>query len=316
MCVEIACLGEAMVEFNQKADGVYHSGYGGDTSNCAIAAARQGAKVGYITRIGSDFFGDCLHDLWQKERIDLTGVKRCKQDFTGIYFVTHDQKGHHFSYYRKGSAASHMELDDLPATILAQTKILHVSGISQAISPSACDVVFAAINQVKAAGGMVAYDPNLRLKLWPLARARAVIHGAMAQCDIALPAFADAVLLTGCKNSEAIVDFYLALGAKIVALSLGEAGSLVATPETRQKIPAKKANVIDATAAGDIFDGAFLAELVAGKDPFSAGRYANIAASLSTEIYGSVAAIPYRNQVERILAGDLHDTSSLLAERS
>lgn len=302
MTPDILCLGEPMLEFNQQPDGNYLPGHGGDTSNCAIAAARQGASVGYVTHLGADTFGNSFMDLWQAEGIDTSTVKQVTTAHTGIYFVTHGVDGHEFSYFRAGSASSRMRPQDLPVDALQQCKILHVSGISQAISDCAADAVFEAIGLTRAAGGKVSYDTNLRLKLWPLERARAVTHAAMAQCDIALPGLEDAQLLTGHTEPDAIVDFYLRLGASVVALTLGAEGTLVATPDERAQVQGRMVKAVDATAAGDTFDGAFLARVAVGDTPFEAARYANAAAALSTLGYGAVAPMPRRPEVEAFLS--------------
>lgn len=298
---DILCLGEPLMELNQQPDGRYLPGYGGDTSNCAIAAARQGASVGYITQLGADRFGDEIMQLWQQEGVDTSHVEQVTTAPTGLYFVTHDNDGHHFSYYRQGSASSLLRADQLPAEKLKATKILHVSGISQGISDCAAECVSAAMKLVREAGGRVSYDSNLRLQLWPLEQARKVIHAAMAECDIALPGFDDAKQLTGLNEPEAIVDFYLDLGASLVALTLGEEGTLVATTEQRQSIAALPVTPIDATGAGDTFDGAFLSQLANDVNPFDAARYANAAAALSTQGFGATAPIPHRQQVEEFL---------------
>lgn len=301
---DIVCLGEPMLEFNEQPDGRYLPGHGGDTSNAAIAAARQGASVGYLTRLGEDAFGDSFMKLWETEGVDASRVARDSAAHTAVYFVTHSDVGHAFSYFRDGSAASRMKPEDIPRDYIAGARILHVSGISQAISASAADAVFRAIEIASGAGLKVSYDTNLRLKLWPLTRARAVIHAAVAASDIALPGLDDARQLTGLGDPDAIADFYLGLGVAIVALTLGADGTLVATPKERRRVPAKQVTPVDATAAGDTFDGAFLAELVAGRDPFAAARYANAAAALSTLGYGAVAPMPRREAVEAFLAAD------------
>ena len=301
--VDLLCLGEPMLEFNQQPDGRWLEGFGGDTSNCAVSAARQGASVGCLTHLGADQFGRKLLDLWAQERIDTTAVTCVEGAQTGIYFVTHSDKGHEFSYRRVGSAASLMRRSDLDTGALSSCRILHLSGISQAISDIAADTAFAAIEQVRASGGRVSYDPNLRLKLWPLDKARSVIHQAMAMCHIALPGLDDARLLTGCDAPDNIADFYLKLGAEIVALTLGKAGTLVATSDKRAVLPAFPVDAVDATAAGDTFDGAFLAETLAGRDAFAAATYANAAAALSTTGYGAVAPMPTRARVEAFMAG-------------
>lgn len=294
---DILCLGEPMLEFNEQKDGSFLPGHGGDTSNCAIAAARQGASVGFVTHLGDDAFGASFMDLWKREAVDTSTVRQVGHAPTGIYFVTHGDAGHEFSYYRAGSASSLMGPDDLPETALSAAKILHVSGISQAISQAAADTVFAAIAHVKKAGGQVSYDTNLRLKLWPLERARAVIHAGVALSDIVLPGLDDAALLTGLEAPDQIVDFYLNLGAGIVALTLGPDGTLVATPGERRHIAGRRVKAVDATGAGDTFDGAFLARIAAGDDPFEAAGYANAAAALSTQGYGAVAPMPRHPEV-------------------
>lgn len=298
---DIVCLGEPLVEFNQQADGRYLAGQGGDACNCAVAAARQGASVGMLTRLGADAFGDGFMDLWAGEGIDASRVARDAHAHTGLYFVTHGTDGHRFSYLRAGSAASRFGPEDVPADYLAGARVLHVSGISQAISERGADAVFGAIEIARAHGVRVSYDTNLRTRLWPLARARAVIQAAVRQCQIVLPGYDDAVALTGLTDADAIVDAYLTPGVECVALTLGADGTLVATPDERQRIAARKVVPVDATGAGDTFDGAFLAELVAGRDPFAAARYANAAAALSTQQYGAVPAIPRREAVEALL---------------
>ena len=191
---------------------------------------------------------------------------------------------------------------DLPVSALKFAKILHISGISQAISQTAADAVFEAIDIVRSTGGKVSYDTNLRLKLWPISRARAVTHAAMAICDIALPGLDDARQLTGLDDPDAIADFYLDLGAETVALTLGEEGTLVATAQERRRIVGRRVEAVDATAAGDTFDGAFLARILAGDDPFKAANYANAAAALSTQGYGAVAPMPRREAVLEFLS--------------
>lgn len=299
---QILCLGEPLYELNQRADGTFLPGFGGDTSNVAISAARQGARVGYISRVGADSFGDAFIDLWNAEGVDITHVTRDRAAPTGIYFVTHDHNGHHFSYRRAGSAASKMVPADVPLETIRAARILHVTGISQAIGDGPADAVFTAIEAAKAAGVTVSYDTNLRLNLWPLDRARAVIHAAMSRCDIARPGMEDAAHLTGLTDPDKVADYYLTLGARIVALTLGGDGALIATPDERRRVGGQKVKPVDATGAGDCFGGAFLAELAAGRDPWAAAYYANAAAALSTQGYGAIAPIPRRADVEAFIA--------------
>ena len=306
--VDIVCLGEPLVEFNQKQPGVMLQGFGGDTSNCAISAARQGADVGYITRVGKDKFGEMLLALWKEEGIDVSQIAEDPHAPTGIYFVTHDDSGHHFSYYREHSAATKIEPHDLSTPYIADAKFLHVSAISQAISSTAADTVFTAIDIANSNGTKVSYDTNLRLNLWSAKRARAIVHEAMKYCHIALPSMDDVQVLSELSSADAVIDFYLNLGAEIVVLKLENDGSIVSTQQKRRKIAGISVNSIDSNGAGDTFAGAILAELVRGQGPFQAAEYANVAAALSTQYDGAVNAIPNRKQVEDFLRSESSDT--------
>jgi 2-dehydro-3-deoxygluconokinase len=300
--LDIVAIGEAMVEFNQQSDGGFVMSCGGDTSNCVIAAARMGAKTGYISRLGMDQFGTFLRAQWATDGVDSSHVINDIAASTGLYFVTHEGGTHEFTYRRAGSAASLITEGDLPLAYIADAKILHVSGISQAISPPASQAVLAAIRHAKASGTMVSYDTNLRLKLWDLNQARQTIHAAMALADIARPSLDDARLLTGLEEPNAIADYYMELGAGTVALTLGSNGAMIATPAGRKIIAPVSVTSVDATGAGDAFGGAFLAGLARGLDPFASARLANVAAAISTTRYGAVNSIPYFSEVETFLA--------------
>jgi 2-dehydro-3-deoxygluconokinase len=294
---DLLCMGEPMMEFSQlphQADTSRHylEGYGGDTSNAAIAAARQGARVGYITAIGADMFGDRFMQLWQQDSVDTACVLRSDRYPTGVYFVTHDAAGHHFLHYRTGSAASMYMPSDIPVAAIAAARMLYVSGISQGISTSACDAVFAAIEVAVSHGVMVAYDTNYRPRLWPPARAAAIIHAAMARADYALPGAEDVQILTGLTDPDAMLDFYLRLGPKVVVLRMGQAGAYLATQDRRVRIPPHRVAAVDATGAGDTFCGSFLARILAGDQAEAAARYASVAAALACTGYGAVAPIP------------------------
>jgi 2-dehydro-3-deoxygluconokinase len=303
--MDIVSLGEPLYEFSQMPgeSGRYLQGFGGDTMNCAIAAARHGARAGYITRLGDDEFGRQFLQLWRAEGLDISGVAIDPQAHTAVYFITHGADGHMFSYLRKGSAASRMRPADLPLELIRQAKFFHTSGITQAISDSACDTVFAAVEAARGAGVSIAYDSNLRLRLWPLARARAVIRATIALADYFLLSLEDAEALCGRKDVDAILDWCHEAGAEVVALKLGAAGVAGSDSKRREKIAGHAVNCVDATGAGDCFAGALLARMAAGDDFWEGLRYANAAAALATTGFGAVAPLPRPDAVRRLLAG-------------
>jgi len=219
MSPQLVAIGEPMLEFNQQPDAgdgrrLYLEGFGGDTANAAVAAARAGVSVAFLTALGRDAAGARFLDLWSREGIDVSGVRTDPARPTAVYFVTHGKSGHEFLYYRRDSAASAFGPEDVDAALVRGAKILHASGISQGISPGAADAVFHAIALARAAGVRVAYDTNFRPRLWPAARAASTIHAAIGLADIALPSIDDATALTGLTDADAIADFYLRLGRK------------------------------------------------------------------------------------------------------
>jgi 2-dehydro-3-deoxygluconokinase len=297
---DIVCLGEPLIEFNRPKEGdgrTWLQGFGGDSQNVAIAAARQGASTGYLTGVGQDWMGDAFLDLWKSEGVDASRVTRHPTAPTGVSFVTHSAAGHKFDYLRKNSAASLMTPDTLAADYIAGAKVFHLSAIGQAISETARATCDAAIDAARKAGVKVSYDTNLRLRLWELDLARKVIDATIARCDIALPSLDDSQQLTGLREPADIATYYLELGAPLVALKMGSEGSLIATPRRQVRIPPHKVEAVDATGAGDTFDGAFLTRLLAGDDPETAARYANVAAALSTTGYGAVTPMPLKADV-------------------
>jgi len=301
---DIVALGEPLVEFNQarSADpAAYLQGFGGDTSNMAIAAARLGASVGYVTRLGADRFGRMFLELWSREGVDASAVKVDAEAATGVYFVAHGPNGHEFSYLRAGSAASRLRPSDLDEGALRAAKVVHASGISQAISSSACDTVFAAFELARGNEAVVTYDPNVRRQLWPMARAKAIAQATVALCTWCLPSQDDANVLFAGVAPDGVVDALHRAGARGVVLKRGAEGCIVSDGTRRERIPAHAVKCVDATGAGDCFDGAFAARLVAGDDPFAAARYANVAAALATTGYGAVAPLPRAADVTRAL---------------
>jgi len=303
---DVVGLGEALIEFNQTVPGQphYRQGMGGDTSNAVIAAARAGARSAYLGRYGgNDDFGEVLLQVWRDEGVDVSGMLCDAQANNGLYFVRHTQAGHSFSYARSQSAAARMQPDDLHHGLIERSRFLHVSGISLAISVSACDTVFAAIERARNADTRVSLDANLRLRLWPIARARAVLREAIARCDVFLPGLDDMALMTDSQQPEAILDWIRNLNEEaVVVLKMGSQGIVLDQAGRRTRIHPYAVQSLDATGAGDCFAGNLLARICAGDDWPQACRYASAAAALSTTGYGAVDPLPKPEAVEALLA--------------
>ncbi|HJV10234.1 MAG TPA: sugar kinase, partial [Burkholderiales bacterium] len=251
----------------------------------------------YITRVGDDEFGRMFLDLWKREGVDTRWVIVDREAPTAAYFVTHGSQGHVFSYLRRHSAASRLQPADVPD--LSTAAFVHASGISMAISQSACDAVFAAFERTE---GKIAFDSNLRLKLWPLERASEMIGKAAGMAEYFFPSIEDAQQLSGAASAEENLAWAHDLGARIVFLKLGAEGVIVSDGKRRERLPAVKVKAVDATGAGDCFCGAALARLVAGDSIWEAARYANAAAALATTGYGAVDPLPRPEAVRQRLS--------------
>jgi 2-dehydro-3-deoxygluconokinase len=308
--VDIVAIGEPMLEFNAAQEGALSEvreflvGWGGDTSNFSIAASRAGGRVGYLTRLGDDEFGESFLELWKREGVDTSHIVKDPSAYTAIYFISRKGAKHFFTYFRKNSAASLMTPAFLPEDYISKAKLLHVSGISQAISTSACDTVFEAIAMAKRAGVLVSYDPNYRPRLWPEDRARAVIHQTCRQSDLFFPSLEDARLLTGLTAPEAIAEAYLGMGPRVVVLKLGGEGALLATKDGVTPFPPYRVDSIDMSGAGDAFDGALVVAYLSGWPLQRCARFANAAAALTTTGLGCVTPVPRREQIEALMDRD------------
>ena len=300
---DIVSLGECMVELFSEDPiaraGSFHKAYGGDTLNTLVAAARLGASTGYVTRVGDDPFAPFLLESWRAEGIDVSHA-RLVEGFNGLYFISLLPGGEReFTYYRRGSAASTMTPADLDPAYIGGARVLHVSGISQAISPSCRDTVLAAVRLAREQGALVSYDPNLRRKLWfSLAEARAAMQEVLPFADIVLPSAPEEMTeLLEVSSAEEGVERLWAAGVGIVATKLGDNGCLLGYDGRLVAIPPLVPEaVVDATGAGDAFDGAFLHGLVDGLSPEEAARLAVVCAALSLRKRGAIDGLPCRDE--------------------
>ena len=273
--------------------------FGGDTCNLLVAAARLGTSTGYITRVGDDPFGPFLLSAWQAEGID-TSQARVVPGFNGLYLISLLPGGEReFVYYRKGSAASTLEPGDLDETAIASARILHLSGISQAISPSCRAATLAAARLARKHGVMVSFDPNLRVRLWSLAEAQAAMAELLPYVDVVLPSAPDeSSALIGEADPAAVAADLHRKGARLVAVTCGANGVVVSDGQTVTPVPAHIPELVrDTSGAGDVFNGAFLHGLIQGMAPVDAAHLGVVAAGLKVRGRGAIASQPRREEV-------------------
>ncbi len=299
---DILGIGEPLIEMVRLLDPIdgrpaYVQGFGGDTSTAIIAAARQGARAAYVSAVGDDMFGEAMRELWTREGVDHSGVLTREGDPTGVCFIDPDPAGRRFTYARRGSAASLCTPDDLSEAAIAAARVLHLSGITLAISETMRATALHAVDLARANGTLVSLDLNVRPRLWTLELAREVLATVAAKSDIVFPSDDEAGMLHGITDPDAIADHYLSAGARIVAVKRGAQGSLVATEDQRHAIPAAPSNPVDSAGAGDSYAGSFLAYwLETGDVPLAASRASRVAAGTVSGL-GAVEPIPHRSTV-------------------
>ena len=204
-----------------------------------------------------------------------------------------------FVYYRSGSAPSTIKPKELNPEYIRDSKIMHCSGIAQAISPSSRATVLAAAQIAHLNGVLVSYDPNYRHQLWNPSEAREAMEELMPYVDIFLPsAPADAEVLFETDNPQQVIHEANLRGVKTVVVTLGEDGALIGTEnEVLRLDPLPAGPVIDTTGAGDSFKGGFIHGFLEGKSMLESALIGNVCAGITITGRGALGPMPYRDEV-------------------
>lgn len=272
----VACIGECMIEMIlPDAQGAESRvGFSGDTFNAAVYLKRAAPDmcVHYVTALGTDAASDRMIDMFEQEGLDTTLIERRPDRLPGCYAISLDDNGERTFLYWRDSAAART-LFEAPAAIapghLDAADLVYLSGITVAIlSPQARTDLVAFLAGFRTRGGRVAFDSNYRPRLWPdRATAQRELQAFWSICDVALPSLDDEMALFGDSGASSVIARLRACGIRRGALKRGEAGPIPigdTVPGTVFR-PAEK--VVDTTAAGDSFNGAYLAALLQGMEP-------------------------------------------------
>jgi len=313
----VALFGECMLELRGQAFGAMTQGYGGDTLNTAVYLARCGGArvaVQYATALGDDALSEGLLQRWAGQQVGVDLVRRLPGRLPGLYLIELDERGERrFSYWRDQAAARAYFETDAPTPLEAEPlpcDWLYFSGISLAILPPAGrDRLFALADLLRARGGRVVFDNNFRPRLWPVADAsHAAYAAAFSRVDIALLTLDDHQAWLG--SCGAAVDEATALAHAMrlpvpeLVVKRGSAATLwrLAGDADWQAVPTEPvARVVDTTAAGDAFAGAYLARRVNGAPPEACVAYGNRVAARVVQHPGAV--IPAEAMADLAAAG-------------
>lgn len=305
---DVVSLGEPMVELCATDVGrlgqveFFKRGWGGDTSNFAVAAARTGSKVGHVCRLGDDEFGRSFVELWGREGVDASRVIVEPGAWTAIYIISlMEGGGHDFTYYRAGSAASRYSVGDLDQEYVASAKVFHTSGITLAVSQSLREAALQAMDVCKEAGGKVTFDVNMRAKLWPIHTAKAALDYAFRRADTVFASMEDVNILYGASDPVKAAEHIRGLGPETVVIKLGSRGCHVHSEGETFTCPGYKVKPVDTTGAGDAFDGAWVTATLEDWSLRETARFANAVGAITATGLGAVAPIPKRDQAVKLM---------------
>jgi 2-dehydro-3-deoxygluconokinase len=283
----IVCIGECMVELRAVGEDSFARSYAGDAYNTAVYLKRSfpGAQVQFLTATGDDALSAALRRVWNTQGIDDALAFSVQGGSVGLYLIETDALGERsFHYWRTESAARRWLglLQERGESMLRGADILYLSGITLAIlSPDERPAAIELLRRMRSHVGRIAFDPNVRPRLWQSAQAAAqTIRAAMSACDIALPSAEDLAWLFQIDEPLRQVDLLMELGVSEVALTLGADGCAVAGGTLRAQLAAAKVErVIDTSGAGDAFNGVYLASRLRGSSPESAAKAALLVAA-------------------------------------
>lgn len=258
----IVCCGEALVDMvpdGGRAD-AFLARPGGCPYNTAIAAARLGARVAFLGRLGRDFLGAGLHERLATNGVDVSRVARSDQATT-LAFVTRDEKGNaQYAFYSEAAADRSLSPGDLPDSLGPEASFLVLGSISMVQEPLATTVEGLALREKDRV--LVSFDPNIRpglikdrhsylarFETW--ARASAIVKISSEDLEWLYPGL----------PAEACAKGLMALGPSLVIATLGEEGALAITARQKVASPAFRVSVADTIGAGDTFHAAFLSRL-------------------------------------------------------
>ena len=301
-------LGEAMVELAPVEGGLYRRGFAGDTFNTAWHMAQllgPRAEVGYVTRVGQDRLSDAFVGEIAADGLKVAGISRDPLRTMGLYLIELDGVERSFHYWRSTSAARGLADDrDRLARALDGAGLICLSGITLAILPStARQVLFDVLAEARKAGTVVAFDPNIRPRLWSSPQEiRETLAQMLPLTDIALPSFDDEATHMGDASPTATVARFAAAGVREVVVKTGNGPvSYLSAGITGTVDTPPVSGIRDTTGAGDAFNAGYLAARLLGQP---VARAVGLGQTLAAEVIrtpGARAAKDKARDIGRLL---------------
>jgi 2-dehydro-3-deoxygluconokinase len=268
--------------------------------NFAIGLSRLGIDVRWISRVGNDIFGHAILAALQAEGIDSQYVRCDEGSPTGVFFKWRHAQKSSVLYHRKGAAASRLQRSDVSESDLDGVRLVHLTGITMALSDSARDLVLHLARQARARRIPVIFDPNWRPLLWQSpSEASSAFREVLPSVDWVLCSLHEGSTVFGIDDADELRTELLRAGARDVVIRVGAKGAVASG---RLIPPAQVVSIVDEVGAGDAFAAGFAYGLIAKWDSARATRLANLMAARSLQGSGDWETLPHRADIASELA--------------
>jgi 2-dehydro-3-deoxygluconokinase len=280
-------------------------GIGGAESNVAIGLRRLGVDVTWIGKVGADSLGDLVLREISAEGVTVVAVR--DQGAPTALMIKERRTSAQTSiwYYREGNAGSRLGVDDVDFDLIRGASLLHLTGITPALSDSMHDVALEAIRVAREASVPVSFDLNFRGRLWSREQAHAAYERIVPLADIVFAGDDEAAILVGeAEHPYDLADRLVALGAAEAVIKLGAAGAVSAVGGTHHQQDAIRVDVVDTVGAGDAFVAGYLAEYLAGEDAATRLRTAVTVGAYACLASGDWEGLPRRHELTLLGAAE------------
>jgi 2-dehydro-3-deoxygluconokinase len=292
---------------------------GGAESNVCVALARLGRRCGWVSRLPDHRLGDAVLRALRADGVDVSAVKRVPGERVGTYFIEYAARPRsiHVIYDRADSAAARMSAGDVDWGYLLDARVLHITGITAALSASCYELVVEALRRARSAGVTVSFDVNYRAKLWDATTAGERLRPLLAEADILFCKSADAALLFGCAGEprEQMAALKALTPARAVFCTFGEQGAALLHGDEFVAQPAIAVQIVDRIGSGDAFaagvlDGLLDGDLSAFSGPaLREGLRRGVAlAAIALSQHGD-RVLSSRAELDAVVAQEAHDVA-------
>lgn len=271
----------------------------GAESNVAITVARLGGEALWAGRVGTGGLAERVIADLRAEGVDVVPID---DDGPPSLLVKERRRpaAIHVDYFRQNGPGSRLNPEDLAAVPISHARVIHLTGITPALSASARQTVFDAMDIARAAGVAVSFDANYRSKLWPPHEAAPVLRDLASRADIVFVGDDEwGLLASGAADELSAAKELAARGPQEVVLKRGAEGAMVLHAGDVLEQRARPTNVVDPVGAGDAFAGGYLAELLRGEAVAERLRIAAVCGSYAVETGGDWEGNPLRGDLLR-----------------